>query len=206
MAGGYGVGQAFWFSSLTNSSLYDHQGSAIQTGSFKFRANNTTTFYDLNVLFPMNNVRLGMGMDFEKFYLTELMVQQTITTSKAILFDENFRFDKIFVQCEVPFWPNARSRFSLSANARCGFFSFNNVDHINFFGNDALANSMFFTISPVADMQLYPGIYFFVQPMAEYKYFKNAADDPGGTIVHNIWTYSGMIGIRLDPSMFDPYK
>ena len=203
---GCGVGQAYWYSELTHSSIYDKQGSTLETGSFKFRANNATTFYDLNVLCPVQNFRLGLGMNFEKFFLTKLDVRQTVTTSQVVLYDESFRFDKIFVQCEFPFWPEARSRYSLSANARFGFFSFNNVDRINLFGDDALANSLFMTISPVADVQLYPGIYFFVQPMAEYKYFKNPSVDPGGSIEHNIWTYSAMIGLRIDPSMFDPYK
>ncbi|MEO5644099.1 MAG: hypothetical protein ABIQ40_01245 [Bacteroidia bacterium] len=203
---GYGVGQAYWFSSLTHSSIYDRQGSTIETGTFKFRANNTTTFYDLNILFPIHNFRMGLGMNFEKFFLTRLEVRQTVTTSQVIIYDESFRFDKLFVQVEFPFWPEARSKFSLSANARAGFFSFNNVDRINLFGDDAMASSMFFTVSPVADVQLYSGIFLFIQPFAEYKYFKNPAVEPGGFIEHNIWTYSAMIGIRLDPSMADPYK
>jgi hypothetical protein len=206
LSAGYGIGQAYWYSSLTQSSIYDKQGSTLETGTFKFRANNTTTFYDINVLCPIRNFRLGLGMNFEKFFLTRLEVRQSVTTSQVIIYDESFRFDKLFVQYEFPFWPDARKRFSLSANGRVGFFSFSNVDRINLFGSDAMANSMFFTLSPVADVQLYSGIYLFLQPFAEYKYFKNPAVDPGGSIVHNIWTYSAMIGIRIDPSMADPYK
>lgn len=206
LSAGYGIGQAYWFSSLTHSSIYDKHGSTLETGTFKFRANNTTTFYDINVLCPVRNFRLGLGMNFEKFFLTRLEVRQSVTTSQVIIYDESFRFDKLFVQYEFPFWPDARKRFSLSANGRVGFFSFSNVDRINLFGSDAMANSMFFTLSPVADVQLYSGIFLFLQPFAEYKYFKNPAVDPGGSIVHNIWTYSAMIGIRIDPSMADPYK
>jgi hypothetical protein len=206
MSLGYGVGQAYWYSSLSRTSIYDKAGSSVESGSFKFRANNATSFLDVNVLCPVQNFRLGLGMNFEKFYLTKLELKETVTTSKVIIYDESFRFDKIFAQVEFPFWPDAKGKFSLSANARVGFFSFNNVDRINLFGNDALANSLFFTLSPVGDVQLYPGIFLFIQPMAEYKYFKNPAVDPGGVIVHNIFTYSGMIGIRIDPSMSDPYK
>ncbi|MBI3509655.1 MAG: hypothetical protein HY064_03255 [Bacteroidetes bacterium] len=203
---GYGVGKAYWYSDLSKSSIYDKQGAQIESGSFKFRANNATTFYDVNVLCPVQNFRLGLGMNFEKFYLTKLELKSTITTSKVVLYDESFRFDKIFAQFEFPFWPEARSKFSLSANGRFGFFSFNNVDRINLFGADALANSMFITLSPVGDIQIYPGVFLFIQPMGEYKYFKNPAVDPGGVVIHNIFTYSGMIGIRIDPSMSDPYK
>lgn len=203
---GYGFGQAYWFSELSRTSIYDKQGSTIESGDFKFRANNTTTFYDLNVLFPVQNFRLGLGMNFEKFFLTRLELKNSITTNKVIIYDESFRFDKIFAQFEFPFWPDARSKFSLSANGRIGFFSFNNVDRINLFGSDALASSMFFTVSPVADVQVYPGIFIFIQPFAEYKYFRNPSVDEGGLVIHNIFTYSGMIGIRIDPSMADDYR
>jgi hypothetical protein len=203
---GYGWGQAHWFSELSQTSIYDKRGGTIQSGDFKFRAKNTTSFYDLNVLAPVGNFRLGLGMNFERFYLTRLELQQSVTNSKVLIYDESFRFDKIFAQVEVPFWPEARSKFSLSANFRVGFFSFNNVDRINLFGDDALASSTFFTLSPVADVQLYPGFFLFVQPFAEYKYFKNPAVDPGGTVIHKIFTYSAMIGLRIDPSMVDDLR
>lgn len=55
-------------------------------------------------------------------------------------------------------------------------------------------------------MQLYPGFYLFIQPMVEYKYFKNPSVEVGGSIAHNIWNYSAMIGLRINPSMEDPNK
>lgn len=203
---GYGIGQAYWYSKLTHSSIYDKGGSAIQSGTFKFRANNTSTFTDINVLFPVGKFRLGLGLNFEKFFLTKMEVKETITTSKVIIYDESFRFDKLFLQCEFPFFPESTSRLSISANGRLGFFSFNNVDHINLFGSDAMASSVFFTLSPVADVQLYPGFYLFIQPLLEYKYFKNPSVEVGGSIAHNIWNYSAIIGLRINPSMEDPNK
>ena len=77
---GYGIGQAYWYSKLTHSSIYDKGGSAIQSGTFKFRANNTSTFTDINVLFPVGKFRLGLGLNFEKFFLTKMEVKETITT------------------------------------------------------------------------------------------------------------------------------
>jgi hypothetical protein len=203
---GYGWGKAHWYSQMTRTSIYDKQGSTVESGTFQFRANNATNFYDISVLWPIQNFRLGLGMNFEKFFLTRLELRQAVTTSKVIIFDESFRFDKIFAQYEYPFWPEARSKFSLSANGRVGFFSFNNVDRVNLFGTDALASSMFFTLSPVADFQALPGVFIFFQPMAEYKYFKNPSVEIGGTVEHNIFTYCAMFGIRLDPSMADEYK
>lgn len=207
MSFGYGVGEANWYSTLSKTSIYDKTGSTVETGDFKFRAKNATTFWDVNILAPVHEyLRMGLGMSFERFYLTELRLKESVTSSKVIIYDETFRFDKIYAQFEGIFWPEAQKRFSLSANFRVGFFSFNNVDRINLFGDDALASSMFFTLSPVGDVQLYPGFYLFTQPMLEYKYFKNPAVDPGGVVVHNIFTYSAVIGLRIDPNVIDDYK
>lgn len=204
----YGLGSAHWYSELKETSIYDAQGSAIHSGDIKFQAKNSSQFYDLGVLFPAGNLRFGLGMNFEKFFLTQIELQNSVqqTTGGSIIFDESFRFDKIYMQMEVPFWPEARSKYSLSANMNLGFFSFNNVDRINLFGSDALANSTFINISPVADVTIFPGVSLFLRPMFEYKYFKNGAVDSYGLVRHNILTYSLMIGIRYDPSVTDELK
>lgn len=205
----YGMGTAHWYSELKQTSIYDAQGSAITSGDIKFRAKNSCQFYDLGVLFPTGNFRFGLGMNFERFYLTQIILQNSITQSnpgQGLVFDESFRFDKIYMQFEVPFWPEARSKYSLSANMNLGFFSFNNVDRINLFGSDALANSTFVNLSPIADMTIYPGVSLFIRPACEFKYFKNQAVDSYGQVNHNIITYSCMIGIRYDPSVTDELK
>lgn len=208
MYAAYGMGSAHWYSSLRETSIYDAQGSAIHTGDVKFRAKNSSTFYDLGVLFPAGNFRFGLGMNFEKFFLTQIELQNSVqqSTGGSIIFDESFRFDKIYMQFEVPFWPESRSKYSLSANMNVGFFSFNNVDRINLFGTDALANSTFINLSPIADITVFPGISIFLRPVCEFKYFKNQAVDSYGQVKHNIVTYSLMIGLRYDPSVVDELK
>lgn len=204
----YGMGNAHWFSELKETSIYDQHGSAITSGDMKFRAKNSSQFYDLGVLFPAGNLRFGLGMNFEKFFLTQIVLQNSVqqTGGSGIIFDESFRFDKIYMQMEVPFWPDARSKYSLSANMNLGFFSFNNVDRINLFGSDALANSTFVNVSPVADITIFPGVSIFLRPVCEFKYFKNQAVDAVGIVRHNIVTYSLMIGLRYDPSVTDELK
>jgi hypothetical protein len=205
----YGLGNAHWYSSLSQTSIYDAHGSAITTGDLKFRAKNSSQFYDLGVLFPAGNFRFGLGMNFEKFFLTQITLQNSIQQSSggsSIIFDESFRFDKLYMQFEVPFWPEARSKYSLSANMNVGLFSFNNVDRINLFGSDALASSSFVNISPIADITIFPGVSLFVRPVCEFKYFKNQAVDSYGLVKHSILTYSMMIGIRYDPSVTDDLK
>jgi hypothetical protein len=206
----YGMGNAHWYSELIQTSIYDQHGSALTTGDMKFRAKNSSQFYDLGVLFPAGNLRFGLGMNFEKFFLTQILLQNSVQQGSGqtgIIFDESFRFDKLYMQMEVPFWPEARSKYSLSANMNLGFFSFNNVDRINLFGSDALANSTFVNVSPVADVTIFPGVSLFLRPVCEFKYFKNqAVDSLGGVVKHNIVTYSLMIGLRYDPSVVDELK
>lgn len=207
MYAAYGLGSAHWYSQLIETSIYDQNGGATQTGTFKFRARNSSQFYDLGVLFPAGNLRFGLGMNFERFYLTQIDLQNSVNqTSGSMIFDESFRFDKIYMQMEVPFWPESRSKYSLSANLNLGFFSFNNVDRINLFGSDALANSTFVNLSPIADITIFPGVALFLRPICEFKYFKNGAVDSYGIVRHNIVTYSIMIGIRYDPSVTDELK
>ncbi len=205
----YGLGSAQWYSELKQTSIYDTQGGTIQTGDIKFRAKNSSSFYDLGVLFPTGNYRFGLGMCFEKFFLTQITLQNSVQQSNGgtgIIFDESFRFDKIYMQFEVPFWPEARSKYSLNANMNLGFFSFNNVDRINLFGSDALASSTFINISPIADVTIFPGVSLFLRPACEFKNFKNQAVDSYGQVNHRIVTYSIMIGLRYDPSVVDELK
>ncbi len=199
--GGYGVGTARWYSELNQTSLYDKFGAKLETGDFNFRARNPTSYYDIGVLFPAGSVRAGIGMSFEEFYLGQISLQPTAIRANetTVIFDESFRFDKLYAQVEVPFWPEARSRFSLSTNVHVGYFSFSGVQRINFFGADNASASYFFGLSPVADVALFPNFYLFLQPMTEFKLFKSQAIDPAGTVRHNIFSYSLMIGIRYDP-------
>lgn len=205
---GYGIGTARWYSTLISTAIYDKNGAVLQSGDIDFRARNSTNFYDFNVMFPIQKVRYGLGICFEKFYLDKLQLLRTVNSSNGtgvsgdqiLLFDESFRFDKVYAQVEVPFWPESKSLLSLSANMHAGYFSFNGVDRINFFGRDALARSMFIAISPVGDVRIVPHTYLFIQPMFEYKYFKSQALDASGIIKHNIISYSMLGGLRVDVS------
>lgn len=201
---GYGVGTARWYSDLTSSAIYDKNGAVITSGDLKFRAKNQTKQYDLNVMFPVENIRYGLGLSFETFYLNQIKLQQVISSSNpapsSLLFDESFRFDKMYGQIEYIFFPESNSMFSVSANMHAGYFSFSGVQRINFFGNDAIARSLFISLSPLGDMRVYSHTYLFVQPMFEYKNFKSQALDAPGIIKHNILTYSVIAGIRIDVS------
>lgn len=199
---GYGLGTARWYSDLTSSAIYDKNGSVITSGDLKFKASNQAQQYDLNVMFPVENIRYGLGLSFETFFLDKLELKQAINTSSTqnLLFDESFRFDKMYGQIEYIFWPESKSMFSLSANMHAGYFSFSGVQRINFFGNDAIARSLFIAVSPLGDVRVYPHCYLFVQPMFEYKNFKSQALDAPGIIKHNILTYSIIGGLRIDVS------
>ncbi len=201
---GYGIGTARWSSELTASAIYDKNGAVITSGDLKFTAKNQTNQYDLNVMFPVNNIRYGLGIGFETFYLNQIDLQQAVSSTSpqpaSLLFDESFRFDKMYGQVEYIFWPESRSMFSLSANMHAGFFSFSGVQRINFFGSDAIARSLWVSLSPLGDVRVYPHVYLFAQPIIEYKNFKSQALDAAGTIKHNILTYSIIGGLRIDVS------
>lgn len=200
---GYGLGTARWHSDLTSSAIYDKNGAVITSGDLKFKAKNQTKQYDLNVMFPVENVRYGLGLGFETFYLNQINLQQAVNANPSpasLLFDESFRFDKLYGQIEYIFFPESKSMFSVSANMHAGYFSFSGVQRINFFGSDAIARSLFLSVSPLGDVRVYSHTYLFVQPMFEYKNFKSQALDAPGIIKHNIITYSIIAGLRIDVS------
>lgn len=198
---GYGIGTARWNSNLDNSQLYDKYGAVIQSGYIRFKARNSTELLDLNVQFPLAKIRLGMGINFEKFYLDKLEITQSPgADATLILFDESFRFEKFFGQIEVPFWPESKSDFSLSGNGHIGYFGYSGVERFNFFGEEALAKTFFATIGFIADYRVYPHAYVYLHPYTEYKYFKNSPVENPSIIRHNILTYGITGGVRVDVS------
>jgi hypothetical protein len=198
---GYGVGTAHWRSNLDNSQLYDKFGAVIQSGYIRFKAKNSTEFLDLTVQFPLAKIRLGMGINFEKYFLDKLEITASPgADAKVILFDESFRFEKFFGIIEVPFWPESKSDFSLSGNSRLGYFGYSGVERLNFFGEESLAKTYFGNLGFIADYRFYPHAYVFVNPSFEYKYFKNSPQENPSIIRHNIFSYMISAGVRVDVS------
>jgi hypothetical protein len=201
VSAGYGIGTSRWYSNLDNSELYDKFGSVIQSGYIRFKAKNSTQVYDLNVQFPIGKIRLGMGIDFEQYFLDKLEITASPgADAHVILFDESFRFEKFFGQVEVPFWPESKSDFSLNFNGRIGYFSYSGVERFNFFGEEALAKTWFTNVGFIADYRFYPHGYLFVHPNFEYKYFKNSPVENPSIIRHNILTGTITFGVRADVS------
>lgn len=197
----YGVGTARWNSNLDNSQLYDKYGAVVQSGYIRFKAKNSTEQYDLTVEFPLAKVRLGMGINFEKYYLDKLEITASPgADAKVMLFDESFRFEKFFGICEVPFWPESKSDFTLAAQGRLGYFGYSGVERLNFFGEEALAKTYFTNVGFVADYRFYPHAYVYIHPSFEYKYFKNSPVENPSIIRHNIFTGTIVAGIRFDVS------
>lgn len=198
---GYGIGNAYWSSSLDNSQLYDKYGAVIQSGYIRFKARNKTELIDLNVQFPIAKIRVGMGICFEEYYLDKLEITASPgADAMVILFDESFRFEKFYGQVEVPFWPESKSDFSLGFNGRIGYFGYSGVERLNFFGEEALAKTFFTNLGLVADYRVYPHVYIYLQPNFEFKYFKNSPVENPSIIRHNIVGYGATGGIRVDVS------
>jgi hypothetical protein len=194
---GHSWGSARWFSTLSQTSLYDRQGVVIETGSFGFKAASPFTAWDGGILFPFGKVRAGLGLSFEKHILSSIQINNS---SAPLIFDESFRFDVLYAQVEVPLFPEARSSVSASVNLRGGYFNFSGVQRVNLFGNDNASSNWFVSLAPEADYALWGNFFLYVQPHAGVKFFKSPAIDPGGTVKHTIVTYAINVGLRFDPS------
>jgi hypothetical protein len=199
-----GEGTAFWNSHMENNNLLNKDGSTLVGGeSIKFKARNTTQLADLNVQFPLKKIRYGFGLSFEQFFMDKLNIQsqgQTGTSNSIVLMDENFIFDKMYLQLEVPFFPMSKSPLSINGNCHLGYFGYHGARRLNFFGADHLAKSFFVTLGLTADYKLYPHCYVFIAPCYEYKYFKSSNQDLPASVTHNISTFVFAGGIRIDLS------
>lgn len=200
---GYGLGTARWFSRIEESSLYQPTGNLLKTGNIKFRAKNNTASYHFAIMVPVKKIRLGLGICFEDFYLDKLEISSdnAIKDSRnLLLFDEDFQFQKMFTQIEVPFNFESESKFSLNFNGHLGYYSFSGLGRMNFFGVSPLAQTFFMTAGIVADYKFYPHTYLFVYPNIEGKYFNNSRLELPSNIIHRIITGTVVAGVRIDMS------
>ncbi len=200
---GYGLGTARWYSRIQQSSLYQPTGNLLKSGDIKFRAKNNVACYHFAIMVPVKKIRLGLGICFEDFYLDKLEIEsdnKLKDTKNLLLFDEDFQFQKMFAQIEVPFNYESTSKFSLNFNGHLGYYSFSGLGRMNFFGVSPLAQTFFTTAGVVGDYKIYPHTYVFLFPHLEAKYFNNSKLELPSNIVHRIITGTIVAGIRIDMS------
>ena len=197
----YGVGTAHWKSVFKNTEFYDKDGAVINTGDLKFKANSPARIYDVNVMAPVKHIRVGLGIAFEFHYLAQLKVY-TKEGEDFMLFDEGLRFDKIYLQTEVPFKYDTDKKYSFNWNLKMGWFGYTNVKRFNFLGDRPFPISFLIASGVTADYQIYPQIYVFLQPNFEYKFYDNYNTETPVQIKHNVFTACILGGLRVDLGRF----
>jgi len=189
---------------MHDNNLLNKDGSTlVGAEDIHFKAKNSTQLADINVQFPLKKIRYGFGLSFEQFFMDKLNIEsrgQNGTTNSIVLLDEDFVFDKMYVQIEVPFFPMSKSPLSINGNFHLGYFGYHGARRLNFFGGDHLAKSFFATLGLTLDYKLYPHCYVFLMPLFEYKYFKSSIQDSPASVQHNISTFVFSGGIRIDLS------
>ena len=198
----YGMGTAHWNSLFQSTEFYDKDGSVINRGDFHFGANSPTRQYDVNVLAPIKHIRLGLGICFEHHFLTQLKVYDKAGVEN-LLFDESLRFDKIYLNSEIPFKYDSRKKYSFSLSSKFGWFGYTNVKRFNFIGEKPFPIAILASVGLVADYQLYPQVYVFLIPNFEYKLYDNSRTEAPVQIRHSVFTYSVLGGVRVDLSKFN---
>lgn len=197
----YGVGSATWYSDIKNSILYDKNGTILKSGDLKFSAKNPCSMWNYQVSFPVRNVRLGMGISFEEFFLDKIVLKSgNVGDGTFILFDESFRFDKFYATVEVPFFPESTKDYSFSFTGNLGYYNYTGIERFNFFGEEPLARMYLANTGLLADYKIFSHAYVFINPNFEFKYFQNNRFESPSDINHKILTYSIAGGIRVDVS------
>lgn len=203
----YGEGRAKWISDVSYTDLYNSDGNIIKEGTdaFKFKIKNTSKTYGLDVAAPYGPVRLGLGINFEEFYLDKILLNST--SNKAYLpFNESFRFDKLSFTVEYPLPFTHEKRYSLNLNSRLGYYGFSKVKSYNFFGGPYLGNTFFGGIGCLMDFEIVPRYYFFINVYGEYKHYRNSGRELPSVVIHRIFTGSVQAGIRINMFEYDFVK
>ncbi len=196
---GAGKGQASWNSTLGSTTLVDNNGATITSGNLKFKAKNNFDTYYLEVSMPVSNFRLGLGINFDYNYVDKLTILDP-RGDYIILYSETFRFDKFYVNYEIPFNARTEKAWSFSVKGNIGYYGLSYVTHDNFFGQEALAKNWFFGLGPLGDIKPYPHTYIFIYPQVEYIYFNNSRLEAPAEVIHKIFRYAITAGIRVDVS------
>lgn len=191
----YGMGTANWSSKLGASALYDTSGNELFAGDINFKAKNTLRSIGLDVSAPVMNVRLGMGICFEEFYLEKIRINNV-----QYFFADKFRFEKLFAQIEIPINSWSNEHFSVNVKSQAGYYGYSFISHINLFGMENKASVLFLNSGFIADYKIYPHTYLFIHPTVEYKYFRNSAREAPSIVLHNIWSFAAQFGLRFDVS------
>lgn len=198
---GYGAGTAHWKSVFKSTEFYDKDGAVINAGDLKFSANSPTKNYDVNVMAPIKRVRIGLGISFEFHYLSQLKVY-TKESEEFLLFDEGLRFDKIYLQTELPFKYDTDKKYSFNWSMKLGWFGYTNVKRFNFLGDRPFPISFMISSGVTADYEIYPKVYAFILPHLEYKFYDNSRSETIVEIRHNVFSACLLGGVRVDLGRF----
>jgi hypothetical protein len=199
---GYGLGGAWWNSSIGNTGLFDRNGNQIEAGKVAFTANNPISLVNMEILLPVNRLHLGFGISFEKNSLSELTLRPDADSpdGNTIVYDQDFSFVKMYLLIEVPLTSGKSKNYMISFKGNAGYFGYSGATHLNFFGDNNLANAYCANAGLIAAYKVYNHLYVFLNPSVEYKYYRNETYEGNGLIAHNIGSISVVGGIRLDVS------
>lgn len=195
IAAGYGWGNAYWNSKLVQSGLYDHFGGPIQLGDLKYKLKTQTVTRSVEVAFPVEKIRMGVGLCMEDYFIENLNLNGV-----SIEFKETFRMQKIYAHLEIPIAPKSTGNFGFNIKSQAGYYGATGVTHSDFMGSDNKASTFFLTTGFLMDYRCFPHSYIFVHGNIGYNYFNNAASENPSNIIHNIFNPAISIGIRVDVS------
>ncbi len=204
----YGFGSAHWYSHFYDAPLYNLDGSVLKYGDLKVRASNPMFDYNFGVSAPLGKFRIGAGIKFEKFSMDKLSISSSDSSGRSnipnsyVLFTENFWFNEIYAKFEAPFSFCANKPYSLEYVMDAGFYGYDGIKRLNFFGNDQMASTYLVSAGFLLDYQVLDFARIFINPELEYKYFHNNPNEAPSIIVHNIFTGILSFGIRFDVSKF----
>jgi hypothetical protein len=202
VSGGLGTGTSYWRSNIEHTELYNKNGTPIKIGNFKYKSKTALATYDLNVVFPVDKIMLGLGINFEHNIMDKIEIRSPQKDAGTLIYDQKFRLEKIYGIVEVPLQKKLFRNFIVNFQARIGYFGYSGVDREYFFGYMQLPAAYLIGVGAVANYKIVPHTFVFINPSMEYKYFRNNANEWPLKIRYNIFSFIGTAGIRIDISRY----
>lgn len=190
---GYGKGRTSWNSRTAGYDLYDQRGRRVLSGDHQLSAVTVHQTYQIGVVAPVGRFRLGVGIEFDEFFLRRLHLEDR--GSRPISLVEDFRYDKFHLTFEVPFQVKL-DKLDLALFLKGGYYTFSQVDSFSLFGDRTSGNTFFGSIGPIMALDVHEGAHFYLRPYFEYRYFDNFDHPPSGAIHHQLYSYGLTGGLR----------
>ena len=191
-----GLGSNHWRAMATDYSLWDPRGNKIvDDESSSLTTQTYSDLYEIEILFPVEQWRIGGGLNFELFTLLNVELH-TEQGSQQHGFPEVFSANKLFVHAERPILQSRNENFEWNAGVKAGKYVLSMVNSTSLFGENRFGATWFGEVHTGIQFRVIDYLYACAYGFTDYKYFDNTKLESPQDIRYHIMTYGAAVSVR----------